>query len=328
MPDIRDARDAHVVLEAVRLNRLPLIRRRLGAAERSNIDSGNIFVWEESQDDGLLARWTDGRKWSQSRMRGDCLFYEEKIETTSEEKAAKAVRRARRASDPSAVLPDPVRRKDRPAKVDGLTKQTYSAGVRLSSTGDYKKWHLVAYFRGNDYTHLPVIESYDYLRNVRVPAGIFTSSKMGPTRGHRDDNDDSEMSSEPYSPREREFREYQTDRHFVRDSSSSAGSPTVLSSPTSAFPSSTISSAQFSTVTLSAAPSAYRPASPEVISLPPLSTLYPTDPSRPSFHRSHTYETYYPSQRRLPSPARVMQSRYSPLVEEDRRALAKLRVDF
>ena len=59
---------------------------------------------------GGLERWTDGRRWfvipllptdfahclatrSQSRMRGDYLFYEEKIETTPEEKEAKAARR-------------------------------------------------------------------------------------------------------------------------------------------------------------------------------------------------------------------------------------------
>lgn len=111
--DVRDAKDAHIILEAVRLNILPLIRRRLTASEREQLVSGNIFVWEEAENDGGLLRWTDGRRWSvyfhktceligflcgvvtrsQSRMRGECLFYEEKMETTQEEKNAKAALR-------------------------------------------------------------------------------------------------------------------------------------------------------------------------------------------------------------------------------------------
>lgn len=61
--DMRDVRDAHVILEAVRLNILPLIKRRLLASERDEIQSGHIYVWEEAQDDGGLLRWTDGRRW-------------------------------------------------------------------------------------------------------------------------------------------------------------------------------------------------------------------------------------------------------------------------
>lgn len=61
--DIRDAHDAHVVLEAVRQNVLPLIKRRLLASEREQLQSGHVYVWEEAQDDGGLLRWTDGRRW-------------------------------------------------------------------------------------------------------------------------------------------------------------------------------------------------------------------------------------------------------------------------
>jgi len=61
--DIRDIHDAHVVLEAVRLNILPLLKRRLLASERDELKSGHIYVWEEAQDDGGLLRWTDGRRW-------------------------------------------------------------------------------------------------------------------------------------------------------------------------------------------------------------------------------------------------------------------------
>ncbi|KAF9446262.1 hypothetical protein P691DRAFT_804426 [Macrolepiota fuliginosa MF-IS2] len=196
---IRDAHDAHVVLEAVRQNILPLIKRRLLASEREQLQSGHVYVWEEAQDDGGLLRWTDGRRWSQSRMRGDYLFYEEKIETTQEERDAKAARRACRASDPNAVIPPPVRRKDRPSKPNGLTKQTYSVTVHLPGTSEIRKWHVVAYFSGSDYSRLPVIEHYDYLRNIRVPNGVFISNKNLCGKPDRPSygSDDSEIYDEP-----------------------------------------------------------------------------------------------------------------------------------
>jgi hypothetical protein len=61
--DIRDARDAHIILEAVRLNVIPLITRRLSSTEREQLSSGNVFVWEEAEFKGGLERWTDGRRW-------------------------------------------------------------------------------------------------------------------------------------------------------------------------------------------------------------------------------------------------------------------------
>ena len=61
--DIRDAQDALTLFEAVRLNILPLITRRLNGNERAQLKSGNIFVWEESESKGGLSRWTDGRRW-------------------------------------------------------------------------------------------------------------------------------------------------------------------------------------------------------------------------------------------------------------------------
>ena len=67
---IRDAHDAHVVLEAVRKGLLQPIKRRLNEIERNTyIRPGAIFVWEESDDETGLRRWTDSRLWSQSRMR-------------------------------------------------------------------------------------------------------------------------------------------------------------------------------------------------------------------------------------------------------------------
>jgi hypothetical protein len=97
-------------------------------------------------------------------MRGDYLFYEEKLEATQEERDLKAARRcvflfdhflfllignnyrARRALDPLSVPPLTNRRQDRPSKPNGLTKQTFSTQVYLPGANAPRKWHIVAYF--------------------------------------------------------------------------------------------------------------------------------------------------------------------------------------
>ena len=98
---VRDVRDALIILEAVRIGRLRPVTRRLNEDERAAfIQSGSVFVWAESEDELGLKRWTDGRVWSQSRMREvnrlfliesladvhyelqPYLFYDEKIPET------------------------------------------------------------------------------------------------------------------------------------------------------------------------------------------------------------------------------------------------------
>lgn len=61
--DVRDVHDAQIVLEAVRREMLPIVRRRLLSNEREELKSGHVYVWEEAQDEGGLLRWTDGRRW-------------------------------------------------------------------------------------------------------------------------------------------------------------------------------------------------------------------------------------------------------------------------
>lgn len=61
--DVRDVHDAQIVLEAVRRDILPIVRRRLLSNEREDLKSGHVYVWEEAQDEGGLLRWTDGRRW-------------------------------------------------------------------------------------------------------------------------------------------------------------------------------------------------------------------------------------------------------------------------
>lgn len=61
--DLRDAHDAHLLFEAVRLKMLPLITQRLLVGEGDKLCHGNVFVWEETEDEGGILRWTDGRRW-------------------------------------------------------------------------------------------------------------------------------------------------------------------------------------------------------------------------------------------------------------------------
>ncbi|KAJ7509491.1 Gti1/Pac2 family-domain-containing protein [Mycena galericulata] len=173
---IRNVNDALVVLEAVRSGLLPLRRARLSTDERNELRSGNVFVWEESQEDGGLVRWTDGRRWSQSKVTSECLLYEEKVDVTEEEKAAKALRRVRRICNPGANIPPPPRNQ-RPSKSGGLTKQTYSFLVRLPGSCETRKWHTVAYTSWTERARIPVIDDYPALRGILVPAGVFARSK-------------------------------------------------------------------------------------------------------------------------------------------------------
>ncbi|GLB45717.1 putative gti1/Pac2 family protein [Lyophyllum shimeji] len=299
---VRDAHDAHVVLEAVRLNILPIIKRRLLSSEREELKSGHVYVWEEAQDEGGLLRWTDGRRWSQSRMRGDYLFYEEKVETTQEERDAKAARRARRASDPNAVLPLPTRRKDRPSKPDGLTKQTYSVAVHLPGSSETRKWHVVAYFSGSHYSRLPVIENYDYLRNIRVPHGIFTNSKVHSSRIDRFSHfsDESDVHDDQSHAGKLPLYDYSLN---VASPTSSPTSPYMLASPPRPH---------------HVLPSPLPGSSPrdgnKLVVLPPLTSLA-AGGRRPSLPHPHVGVT---------GPGRA--AGYTPLSSEDRRVLDSFRV--
>ncbi|CAK5270363.1 unnamed protein product [Mycena citricolor] len=177
---IRNVADAHRLLEAVRARALPLVRRRLLPHERAGLSSGNVFVWEESGeegDDGGLVRWTDGRRWSQSKMRGDFLFYEEKIATTQAERTAKAVRRANKASYSPVDLPGPPKRKDRPTQTNGLIKQTFSVVVHVPHSFQVRKWHIVAYLSAESIAELPIVDDYEHLRHFHPPDGIFTTAR-------------------------------------------------------------------------------------------------------------------------------------------------------
>lgn len=294
---IRDAQDALILFEAVRLNILPLITRRLNGNERAQLRSGNVFVWEESESKGGLSRWTDGRRWSQSRMRGDFLWYEEQIEMSQEERDAKAARRARKAIDPAT--PSVVRRQDRPAKTGGFIKQTYSTLVRHIS--GCRKWHIVAYFSGDDYMRLPVIAHYEYLRRLRVPDGIFLPGKASTRKLELSDPTAVDDTSRPWSTAEDDHtrRRANSNNSQVTERSSTSSSPRSSASP------------RFTSLPV---PSPHQ-TSEHMYSLPGLALVAPQNPSGPSA------TTFWNT-----SDSVGTKGGYHPRSSEDRKALESFRI--
>ncbi|KAJ2702120.1 Gluconate transport-inducing protein [Coemansia sp. IMI 203386] len=72
---IDSTEDALLVFEACRLGILQRRSRRLVESERKHVQSGSVFVWDETE--AGIRRWTDGRRWSPSRVSGCFLIYTE-----------------------------------------------------------------------------------------------------------------------------------------------------------------------------------------------------------------------------------------------------------
>lgn len=234
--------------------------------------------------------------------------------------------RARRTLDPFAAPPAPIRRQDRPSKPDGLTKQTYSTHVYTRRGEPPRKWHVVAYFsvcscrhgalgvrvlidlQGDDYTRLPVVENYEYLRNIRVPEGIFTSAKGNIARFGRvlEDHDGHEP---PHAGRD--YHDW-TPAPWALTSAVSRGAPSVdrpMSSSSSSSSSATLrTSSQYSV-------GQHRPSS-AMGTLPRLATVVPVGPLTP------------PASPMYPTTPGGVPGSYKPLTAEDRRALNSFRLAF
>lgn len=68
--------DALYLIQAARKKLVPLVTQRFSNYERQlYIKPGMVFVWNEN--DSNIRRWTDGRKWSASRVSGAFLSYRE-----------------------------------------------------------------------------------------------------------------------------------------------------------------------------------------------------------------------------------------------------------
>jgi len=195
---VRDAKDAHTVFEAVRLGMLKPVVRRLNELERATyIQSGAIFVWEESDDEMGLKRWTDNRAWSQSRMREPYLFYDEKVSTDEPQpQADQNVKSYRFVDGPSRTWSSSAQSHyERSEKQPlGLVKQAYSAWVIDSVNAKPRKWHLTAYFTYSDLPSISTPDQDPMLRTITVPSGIYRSGKA---RSRTSDATSSSGSSPP-----------------------------------------------------------------------------------------------------------------------------------
>ncbi|KAI8319737.1 hypothetical protein GQ54DRAFT_299120 [Martensiomyces pterosporus] len=137
--------DALLIFEACRLGMLQRVSRRLCEDERRCIQSGSVFVWDESESG--IRRWTDGKRWSPSRVNGCFLIYTElepKIQATAGDRYSMSAsnsatfQKQKQASAPSPQPPDvPL--------AQGLVKKALSLFTAHSS-----KLHLVCYYRKED----------------------------------------------------------------------------------------------------------------------------------------------------------------------------------
>lgn len=100
--------DALLILEGIRLGVLPKVQRRLNDFERKFITAGNVYAWKENEMG--MKRWTDGKSWLASKVKGPFLIYQEHDGT-------------------------------RNVKENGLVKQSFSL-----TTKQNEKFHLIAYY--------------------------------------------------------------------------------------------------------------------------------------------------------------------------------------
>ncbi|KAJ8077974.1 hypothetical protein AAF712_005595 [Marasmius tenuissimus] len=159
---IRSTTDAHKIFYAVQRGTLKMITRRLDADERLALASGCVYAWEErgphTEITGLgIERFTEGRRWSPSRVRDEFLFYYEKYSPDTQ-------------SSNSGEKQQP------PRDWDPLVKQTYS--VWVDTEKGKRKWHLTAYFTQATVDQLGTVDDIQGVGNLNVPEGHFKSTRV------------------------------------------------------------------------------------------------------------------------------------------------------
>ncbi|ELU45012.1 gti1/Pac2 family domain-containing protein [Rhizoctonia solani AG-1 IA] len=216
---VRDARDAQVgiiMFEACRLGLLTPVSRRLNDSERAMfIKSGSVFVWQEADVGtthltGRPATNSQGRMISASNVgqMGSC--------GVAHGCASHSWSVTIMSPHDQGLDPNNMKRKDlvgtKHAKelpsTGLLVKQTYSAIVTLpGSPPDAKKrkWHITCYFTHEDFPHLPTLDMYPELKNVKVPPGVYRSGKSRQSArsngdfGYTDGNSSRRTSPSPLS---------------------------------------------------------------------------------------------------------------------------------
>jgi hypothetical protein len=145
---IKSPVDALLIIEATQRNLLPRITHRLTVEDRSQIQSGSIFVYDELESG--IRRWTDGRHWSPSRIQGSFLVYREVAHkeapprTFMQPYLKKSGGRLTKDDHQGPTGPLLSQKGTYFFKEDGLIKKTFS--VVLNGRG----MHLIAYIRPSD----------------------------------------------------------------------------------------------------------------------------------------------------------------------------------
>ncbi|KAF7376585.1 cAMP-independent regulatory protein pac2 [Mycena sanguinolenta] len=156
---IRSVDDAHKIFFAVQSGLLPMVSRRLDLEERAALRTGCVYAWEERSPNAEITgigieRFTEGRRWSASRVRDEFLFYYEKW-----------------VADPNS------NNKKEPPGWEQLVKQTYSVWVETGK--GRRKWHLTAYFTQSTVDQLGTVDDIPKVCHLQVPPGLFTSTRIG-----------------------------------------------------------------------------------------------------------------------------------------------------
>jgi hypothetical protein len=142
---IRTPADAILLIQACYNGFLPRVGKRLSPKEGRSIRNGSVFIWEEHESG--LRRWTDGRKWSPSRVSGRFLVYREmKLKESSGSVAEPA-------PESDITSEDPCKKRDFRSVVgivdDQSAHRPESQLMKLSfsiasPTGQH--WHLINYY--------------------------------------------------------------------------------------------------------------------------------------------------------------------------------------
>ena len=143
-----------------------MVTRRLDSEERSLIQPGSVYVWEERGPHAELTgvgieRWTDGIRWGPSRVREGFLFYHEKSQQSYSDHLY--------GGDKLPQNPRTV-----------LIKQTYT--VFVDTPRGQRKWHLIAYFTEESLDRLRSIDDIPQLAYLEVPAGKYKSARSAKGR--------------------------------------------------------------------------------------------------------------------------------------------------
>ncbi|KAG8831920.1 hypothetical protein FRC17_002364 [Serendipita sp. 399] len=185
---LRSTADAHLIIHAARLGHLRMVTRRLDSQERSAIQVGNIYVWEERGAldlSGLgIERWTDGLRWGPSRLRNDFLFYQQR------EDAPRDKRRETEPHDPPVGL-------SMVDELDQLIKQTYSVHVYDGPQPANRriKLHITAYFSRRAVESLNTVDSNPILQSLVLPPGLYRSARVGKPKSGETTNGSDDGSS-------------------------------------------------------------------------------------------------------------------------------------